>query len=46
MWEELYPHLAKNLRSLGDEYELIKQKQSKLGTRLRNYVTHLMEVAL
>lgn len=42
MWQELYPHLAKNLRSLKDEYELILQKKSTLSSRLRNYVKHLM----
>lgn len=46
MWHELYPYLAKNLRSLKDEYELIKQKKSNLSSRLRSYVTHLMEVEL
>ncbi len=46
MWEELYPHLAKNLRSLKDEYELINQKKSPLSRRLRDYVKHLMEVEL
>ena len=44
MWEELYPYLAKNLRSLKDEYELINQKKSPLSRRLRDYVKHLMEV--
>lgn len=43
MWQELYPYLAKNLRSLKDEYELIKVKKSDLSNRLRNYVIHLME---
>jgi len=46
MWQELYPHLAKNLRSLKDEYELVKQKKSNLSRRLRDYVKHLMEVEL
>jgi hypothetical protein len=46
MWEELYPYLAKNLRSLRDEYELINQKKSPLGRRLRDYVKHLMEIEL
>ena len=46
MWKELYPYLANNLRSLKDEYELVLNKKSKLGSRLRNYVKHLMEVAL
>lgn len=46
MWEELYPYLAKNLRSLKDEYELINQKKSPLSRRLRDYVKHLMEVEL
>jgi len=44
MWEELYPYLAKNLRSLKDEYELINQKKSPLSKRLRDYVKHLMEL--
>lgn len=44
MWKELYPYLAKNLRSLKDEYELVLNKQSKLSSRLRNYVKHLMIV--
>ena len=44
MWQELYPHLAKNLRSLKDEYELVKQKKSNLSRRLRDFVVHLMEV--
>lgn len=43
MWQELYPHLAKNLRSLKDEYELILQKKSNLSSRLRNYVKQLMK---
>lgn len=46
MWKELYPHLAKKLISLEDEYELVKQKQSTLSRRLRDYVVHLMEVEL
>lgn len=46
MWEELYPYLAKNLRSLKDEYELINQKKSPLSRRLRNYVKYLMELEL
>jgi hypothetical protein len=28
IWGELYSHLAKNLRSLRDEYELIQKKES------------------
>jgi len=44
MWLELYPYLAKNLRSLKDEYELVKEKKSNLSRRLRDYVIHLMEV--
>jgi hypothetical protein len=43
MWKELYPYLAKNLRSLKDEYELVKENKSKLTFRLRNYVISLME---
>lgn len=43
MWQELYPYLAKNLRSLKDEYELVIQKKSNLSSRLRNYVKHLIE---
>jgi hypothetical protein len=43
LWEELYPHLAKNLRSLSDEYELILNRQSKLSRRLREGVKHLIE---
>ena len=43
MWQELYPYLAKNLRSLKDEYELIKQKKSQLSRRLRDFVIYLME---
>lgn len=46
MWEELYPYLAKSLRSLKDEYELINKKESSLSKRLRDYVVHLMEVEL
>ena len=46
MWQELYPYLAKHLRSLKDEYELIKQKKSNLSKRLRDYVVHLIEVEL
>ena len=34
MWIELYPYLAKNLRSLKDEYSLIQQKKSGLSRRL------------
>lgn len=45
MWKELYPYLAKNLRSLKDEYELVLNKKSKLSSRLRKYVKHLMEKA-
>ena len=44
MWQELYPYLAKNLRSLKDEYDLIQQKKSGLSRRLRDFVVHLMEV--
>jgi len=44
MWMELYPYLAKNLRSLKDEYDLIQQKKSGLSKRLRDFVVHLMEV--
>ena len=44
MWQELYPYLAKNLRSLKDEYDLIQQKKSDLSKRLRDFVVHLMEV--
>lgn len=43
MWGEIYPHLAKNLRSLEDEYELINQRKSTLSKRLRDYVKHIME---
>ena len=43
IWQELYPYLAKNLRSLKDEYELIKQKKSQLSRRLRDFVIYLME---
>jgi len=43
MWQELYPYLAKNLRSLRDEYELVLQKKSNLSRRMRDYVKHLME---
>lgn len=46
MWMELYPHLAKRLISLKDEYKLVKQKQSTLSRRLRDYVVHLMEIEL
>jgi hypothetical protein len=46
MWHELYPYLAKNLRSLKDEYELINKKKSNLSKRLRDYVVHLIEVEL
>lgn len=46
MWQELYPYLAKNLRSLKDEYELIKQKKSQLSRRLRDFVIYLMETEL
>ena len=46
MWQELYPHLAKNLRSLKDEYQLVKNKQSNLSKRLRDFVVHLMEVEI
>jgi len=44
MWIELYPYLAKNLRSLKDEYGLIQQKKSGLSRRLRDFVVHLMEI--
>lgn len=43
MWAELRPHLSNNLRSLKDEYNLVLQKKSKLSSRLRGYVKHLME---
>lgn len=46
MWQELYPYLAKNLRSIKDEYNLIQQKNSKLSRSLREYVKHLMEVEI
>ena len=44
MWQELYPYLAKNLRSLKDEYDLIQQKKSGLSKRLRDFVVYLMEL--
>lgn len=43
MWNKIYHHLAKNLRSLQDEHELIKQKNSGLSSRLRSYVIQLIE---
>ena len=43
MWQELYPYLAKNLRSLKDEYELVQAKRSLLSRRLRDSVIHLVE---
>lgn len=43
MWQELYPYLAKNLRSLKDEYELVLKKKSNLSRRMRDYVKHLMD---
>lgn len=43
MWSKIYHHLAKNLRSLQDEYELIKQKKSGLSSRLRSHVVQLIE---
>jgi hypothetical protein len=43
MYREVYYHIAKNLRSLEDEYELIQQKKSELSTRLRNFVVYLIE---
>lgn len=46
MYQELYPYLAKNLRSLRDEYELVVNKQSKLSKRLRDFVKHLLEKEL
>jgi hypothetical protein len=46
MWGELYPYLAKNLRSLNDEYELIKENRSNLNRRLREFVIHLKEVEI
>lgn len=46
MWQELYPYLAKNLRSLKDEYDLIQQKKSDLSKRLRDFVVHLIETEL
>jgi hypothetical protein len=44
MWEEVYLHLAKNLRSLKDEYKLINQKKSPLSRRLRDYIKYLIEL--
>jgi hypothetical protein len=46
MWQELYPYLAKNLRPLKDEYDLVQQKKSQLSRRLREYVKHLIEIEL
>jgi hypothetical protein len=36
--DEVNEHLAKQNHNLGDEYELIKNKQSKLPSKLRIYV--------
>ena len=43
MWDQIYNHLASNLRSPRMEYELIQQKKSKLSRRLRDHLVYLME---
>ena len=43
MWDQIYNHLASNLRSPRREYELIQQKKSKLSRRLRDHLVYLME---
>jgi hypothetical protein len=41
---EIYDHIAKNNRTLKDEYDLIQQKKSILSRRLREFVVELIEV--
>ena len=41
---EIYDHIAKNNRTLKDEYDLIQQKKSTLSRRLRDFVVELIEV--
>lgn len=43
MAEEVYDYLASNLRSLRMEYNLIKEKKSKLSRRLRDYIVSIIE---
>jgi hypothetical protein len=43
MWEQIYNHLATNLRSLQMEYDLIQQKKSTLSRRLRDHIVYLIE---
>jgi hypothetical protein len=38
MWEKVYNHLSKNLRTLRDEYEMIMNKKSTLPRVLRDYI--------
>jgi len=43
MAEEVYDYLASNLRSMRMEYNLIKEKKSKLSRRLRDYIVSVIE---
>lgn len=43
MSEEVYDYLASNLRSLRMEYNLIKEKKSKLSRSLRDYIVSIIE---
>lgn len=43
MHEEVYDYLASNLRSMRMEYNLIKEKKSKLSRRLRDYIVSVIE---
>ncbi len=43
MYEEVYDYLASNLRSMRMEYNLIKEKKSKLSRRLRDYIVSVIE---
>ena len=42
MWEKVYNHLSKNLRTLRDEYEMIMDKKSTLPRVLRDYIVWIM----
>jgi hypothetical protein len=42
MWEKVYNHLSKNLRTLRDEYKMIMDKKSTLPRVLRDYIVWIM----
>jgi hypothetical protein len=43
LYESIYEHCAKHLRSFEDEYNLIKEKKSTLSTSHREYLIYLIE---